>query len=99
RETKMILSINATNITHKTLCAAAFGLLGVYTRSVLQIALLIVLQSAITLQLLAWRPFINPAQLLLEVVCHMSVMGLFLCAAALLNKEPDNHAPRPGFGW
>ncbi|GIL53224.1 hypothetical protein Vafri_8873 [Volvox africanus] len=93
RETKMILSINATNVTQKTLCAAAFGLLGVYTRSVLQIVLLVVLQSAITLQLLAWRPFTNRAQLLSEIVCHMAVMVLFLCAAALLNREPDNHAP------
>ncbi|GLI59755.1 hypothetical protein VaNZ11_001709 [Volvox africanus] len=92
RETKMIMSINAANVTHKIFCAAAFGLLGVYTRSVLQIVLLIVLQSAITLQLLAWRPYINRAQLLSETVCHMGVMGLFLCAAALLNREPDNHA-------
>ncbi|EFJ45307.1 hypothetical protein VOLCADRAFT_94393 [Volvox carteri f. nagariensis] len=94
REDKIILSITAMNVSHKAACAAAFGFLGRYSRSVLQMVLLFVLQVTIILQLTIWRPYVSSQQQFVEVVCHMAVLGLIVCAVSLLDKNPDdNHAP------
>lgn len=79
-------------MTHKVLYAVIFGLLGQRKRSMLQILLLCGLQAVFILYLSAWRPFVDRHRQIMELVCHGVELILFLCALALIDTMPDNHA-------
>ncbi|GLC59998.1 hypothetical protein PLESTB_001562200 [Pleodorina starrii] len=95
RETKMILSAEAANLTHKVLCASLFGLLGLQARSAIQLVLLLVLQVAMLLYLAIWRPFVEWHRQLMELVCHFLEMVLFVCGLGVFKRSPDTFLFQP----
>ncbi|GLC72778.1 hypothetical protein PLESTF_001292200 [Pleodorina starrii] len=95
RETKMILSAEAANLTHKVLCASLFGLLGLQARSAIQVALLLALQVAMLLYLAIWRPFVEWHRQLMELVCHFLEMVLFVCGLGVFKRSPDTFLFQP----
>ncbi|EFJ43191.1 hypothetical protein VOLCADRAFT_96656 [Volvox carteri f. nagariensis] len=92
RETKLILSSRSINHTHKVLCAATFGAVGIHTHNTAQVVALCALQAAIVAYLVLWRPFVEKPRLVMELVCHVFEMVLFICAILLLNAVPDENA-------
>ncbi|EFJ43986.1 hypothetical protein VOLCADRAFT_95841 [Volvox carteri f. nagariensis] len=93
RETKMILSVGAINVTHKALIACIFGFLSLQTRSMLQMVLLCVIQAAMVLYLAIWRPFSQRSRQVMEFVGHASELVLFISAFVLLGSRPSDKAP------
>ncbi|GLI59757.1 hypothetical protein VaNZ11_001712 [Volvox africanus] len=93
RETKCILSVWSVNTTHKALCAAVLGALGMHTRSALQIWLLLILYTAMLLYVMLWRPYVERYVLVVELVSHAAMLVILGCGAGLLNSTPNSQAP------
>ncbi len=93
RETPAKLSAHAANFSHKALCAALFGALGLHGRSVAQLAALAVLQAAMLVYLALSRPYVDVPLQLVELGCHALELGLLVCGLALLGAIPSNGAP------
>ncbi|GLC71843.1 hypothetical protein PLESTF_001173000 [Pleodorina starrii] len=93
RETKMILCAHCFNVSHKALCAAAFGYFGSQHRSTLQLGLVCTLQTLMVVYLGIWRPYADWKLLMMEVICHGGMMVLLCCAFVLINSTPNNRAP------
>ena len=88
REHPSKLCVTAINFMHKALCAAAFGFSGLETRSLGQLVTLCVLQGAMVLYLLAYRPYLEWHLMWLEIACHALEAALFGCAAGLYGERP-----------
>ncbi|GLC48515.1 hypothetical protein PLESTB_000106500 [Pleodorina starrii] len=93
RETMAVLSIEVANITHKVFLAVFFALLGLHARSVLQLVLLVLLQTVMVVYVTVWRPYQEWQRQVVESLCYGLVLVIFVCAFVLIDSKPDNDAP------
>ncbi|GLC48527.1 hypothetical protein PLESTB_000107700 [Pleodorina starrii] len=93
RENELVLAVTAVNITHKVMCAALLGALGLRASSPLQLGLLAGLQGGMVAYLAAVKPYVEWQLQMVEVVCHAAMLLLICCAVALLDSKPNNKAP------